>query len=65
MIVEPNINLLPEALSDFDNVELTTLGKAVQTADVIALLVDHTPFKQIDKKSIAGKKVLDTRGQLE
>ena len=65
MVVEPNINLLPETLSDFDNVELTTLDQAVQPADVIAVLVAHTQFKQIDKKLMEAKKVLDTRGLLQ
>lgn len=41
--VEPNIEVLPPKLAQA-NISLATLDEAVETADVICVLVKHTPF---------------------
>jgi UDP-N-acetyl-D-mannosaminuronic acid dehydrogenase len=62
--VEPNVTSLPRELAGLDNVVLTDFEEAVQAADIVVLLVDHTVFKAADKRRLRlrEKVVLDTRG---
>jgi UDP-N-acetyl-D-mannosaminuronic acid dehydrogenase len=41
---------------------MTTAPDAVTRSNIVALLVNHRQFYQIDRASLAGKRVLDTRG---
>ena len=61
-VVEPNIEKLPDSLSEFDNVELKPVEKAVKSADVVLLLGDHNPFKEFDTENLNNKIVIDTKG---
>ena len=61
-VVEPNIQSLPDSLSGFDNVELKPLEQAVDSADVVLLLVDHRQFKEFDAEKLKTKTVIDTKG---
>ena len=60
-LVEPNIDHLPNSF-DSDNTELIGLERAVKSADIIVLLVDHASFKSMDLSLLSGKQVIDTRG---
>jgi len=60
LAVEPNVEELPEKLSN--KLKLHALEQALAEADVIVLLVDHREFKDIPQTSLAGHKVVDTRG---
>lgn len=60
-IVEPNIKKLPSELES-NSSELVELKKAITSADIILLLVDHTEFKKTKKESFDGKLLVDTRG---
>lgn len=62
LIVEPNIDYLPEAFGEFNNVELSTLEAAIREADIILLLVDHDEFKAIDVDALREKIVVATKG---
>lgn len=62
LAVEPNVDALPDSLAGCANVTLTSLEQAVAQADVVVLLVDHTPFKNLDRTLLAGKTLIDTRG---
>src|SRR5699024_535749 len=62
MVVEPNINELPEELAHRANVQLTELDEAIDEADVVLLLVDHTPFRNVDAERLQTKVVIDTKG---
>lgn len=62
LAVEPNIGELPGRLSDLKNVTLSELEAALETADVVVLLVDHDEFKQVDQRTLEGKRVIDTKG---
>jgi UDP-N-acetyl-D-mannosaminuronic acid dehydrogenase len=61
LAVEPNIKALPKKLAE-KNVELVTLGAALEEANVIVVLVDHKQFKAADKSQFAKKVIIDTRG---
>ncbi|MGO1925466.1 MAG: UDP-N-acetyl-D-mannosamine dehydrogenase [Brachybacterium tyrofermentans] len=62
MVVEPNIEQLPEELESRANVQLAELDDALEQADIVLLLVDHAPFKNVDPDSLRSKVVLDTKG---
>lgn len=59
MVVEPNIEVLPESL---DGVKLASIDTALAEADVIVLLVDHRSFNKIGREHLAGRYLVDTRG---
>jgi UDP-N-acetyl-D-mannosaminuronic acid dehydrogenase len=59
--VEPNINTLPNSLSD-KGVVLSTFENALDKANVVVVLVDHQEFKSADHMQFAAKVVIDSRG---
>nr|WP_024966114.1 UDP-N-acetyl-D-mannosamine dehydrogenase [Pantoea sp. IMH] len=60
LVVEPNINQLPPALAG--KASLVPLETALQQADVLVMLVDHTPFKAVDVTHITSQWIVDTKG---
>jgi UDP-N-acetyl-D-mannosaminuronic acid dehydrogenase len=63
LVVEPYIDDLPSCLVGLDNVKLVTVEDALDVADIVVLLVNHKPFAQVDRRLLAGKIIIDTRGQ--
>ena len=59
--VEPHIDELPKRLIGL-GVRPAALDQALNEADIIVLLVDHSDFRSIDQKRLDNKIVLDTRG---
>ncbi|MGP9747046.1 UDP-N-acetyl-D-mannosamine dehydrogenase [Brachybacterium sp. AOP29-B2-41] len=62
LVVEPNVDELPAELAAKDNVELTDLSSALERADIVLLMVDHAPFKEVDRELLQEKIVIDTKG---
>jgi UDP-N-acetyl-D-mannosaminuronic acid dehydrogenase len=62
LVVEPHIAELPNNLSGRRNVKLVSVDEALQAANIVVMLVSHTPFYSIDRQLLAGKVVIDTRG---
>lgn len=62
LIVEPNIDELPREFDSKPNVELTDLETALEDADIVLVLVDHDPFKTVDREAFQEKVVIDTKG---
>jgi UDP-N-acetyl-D-mannosaminuronic acid dehydrogenase len=60
LIVEPNINTLPTG--KLDGCELVETSHALETADVIVMLVDHKPFKNISPRQLDNRYLIDSRG---
>ncbi|MFM0289992.1 UDP-N-acetyl-D-mannosamine dehydrogenase [Paraburkholderia megapolitana] len=60
--VEPNVDALPPSLHG--RVRFGDLSSALAQADVVVILVDHTPFRRIDPVRLQAKVVIDTRGVL-
>jgi UDP-N-acetyl-D-mannosaminuronic acid dehydrogenase len=58
-IVEPNIKTLPASLAAFPQFELATLASAIESADIIILMVAHKEFQVLNMKNLAGKKFID------
>lgn len=61
VVVEPNIDELPEELSSLTTVELVGLDDALQH-NLICCLVDHNEFRSVSREKLQKKVVLDTRG---
>lgn len=57
LAVEPNIQHL-----ELENAELVELDFALKQADILVLLVDHSPFKQISAEQISQRFIVDCRG---
>jgi UDP-N-acetyl-D-mannosaminuronic acid dehydrogenase len=62
LAVEPFVKRLPTFFSDWPDVELMEAEQAIAAADVVVLLVNHAAFKEIDRRNLEGKVVIDTRG---
>lgn len=62
LAVEPNVKALPESLTNFSNLKLEEYNAAIEKADVIVLLVDHTEFKGVTAAALQGKEIVDTKG---
>ena len=62
LVVEPNITALPKSLAAHPHVILCGAEDALARANIVLLLVDHTPFKHIDRALLADKILIDTRG---
>lgn len=62
LAVEPHIQALPESLAQHGNVRLSGLDDALESADVVVLLVDHQVFKDLDVARLGDATVIDTRG---
>ena len=60
-LVEPNISSIPDKLKG-ESISITSADKAIKAADIVVLLVDHTPFKKMDLEVLSGKQIVDTRG---
>lgn len=61
-VVEPNVEELPERLSSLSNIMHQDVDAAIEEADIVVMLVDHTPFKRIDREQLQEKVVIDTKG---
>jgi len=60
LVVEPNIHILPKKLAG--HCQLATLENALNSADVLVLLVDHSQFKAISSDAVQQKYIVDTKG---
>lgn len=64
MLVEPYADEMPQGFAG-TGAQLVELDEALNAADVIVVLVDHTAFKHLLPADLAGKLVFDTRGMLK
>ena len=62
LAVEPNVDHLPPTLASRANVEAARTQAAIDEADIVVLLVDHTEFCGIRRNLLQGKIIFDTRG---
>lgn len=62
LIVEPNIAELPQALSGYPALRLVAQADALEHADIVVGLVDHTEFLSIRREALSEKVIIDTRG---
>jgi len=60
LVVEPNIDHLPEG--SLQGCTLVDQSEAIEKADIIVMLVDHKPFKEIPVGAVEGCHLVDSRG---
>ena len=60
LVVEPNTETLPAKLDGL--AQLVSIEDALKRADILVMLVDHTPFKAIASEDIKQQWVVDTKG---
>ena len=64
LVVEPFATELPPRLQR-SSAQLVSLDDALEAAETVAILVDHTDFKHLSLSDFSGKQVYDTRGLLQ
>lgn len=62
LAVEPHIKNLPSSLSCHKNIQLVSIEKACQEADIIVMLVNHEDFWDLDHNLLQEKIIIDTQG---
>jgi len=62
LVVEPNIKKLPDILSQEKGISLCSLNESLKRSQVVALLVDHREFRELDRVLLDKKVIIDTRG---
>ena len=60
LVVEPHIKAIPARLAQ--EATLVSTDDALQQADILVMLVDHTQFRAIDASRIAQPWIVDTKG---
>lgn len=62
-VVEPNVAELPRELQQFENARLTNFQAAIESSEIVVLLVDHRDFKTHNPREMYTQKtIIDTRG---
>jgi len=64
LVVEPFTDALPAGLAD-TGAALAPLDEALEAAEIVVVLVDHTAFRHLGPATLAGKITFDTRGMLK
>ena len=62
LLVEPNINKLPNAFANKEKVSLVEIDAALEQADIVVGPVDHDEFKMLSADVLKEKIVIDVRG---
>ena len=62
LVADPNLRALPEELARFPNVALCETPEAVRQADIVAVLVAHSPFRKIPREELMRRVVIDATG---
>ncbi len=62
LVADPNLRELPAALAGMANVSLCDTLAAVREADIVAILVAHSPFRKIPQDELMRRMVIDATG---
>jgi UDP-N-acetyl-D-mannosaminuronic acid dehydrogenase len=62
LVAEPHLQELPRSLVGRNHVSLTNVNDAIARSGIVALLVNHRQFYQVDRACLASKRLVDTRG---
>jgi UDP-N-acetyl-D-mannosaminuronic acid dehydrogenase len=62
LVADPNLRALPQELAELPNVALCDTSEAVRQADIIAVLVAHSPFGRIPREELLRRIVIDATG---
>jgi UDP-N-acetyl-D-mannosaminuronic acid dehydrogenase len=62
LVADPNLRGLPAPLSEMPNVSFCDTLQAVREADIVAILVAHSPFRRIPPDELMRRMVIDATG---
>ena len=62
LVADPNLRALPPALAEFADITLCDTLEAVRQADIVAVLVAHSPFRRIPREELMRRVVIDATG---
>jgi UDP-N-acetyl-D-mannosaminuronic acid dehydrogenase len=62
LLADPNLNGLPKELAPLPNVSFCETLDAVRQADIVAVLVAHSPFRKIPREELMRRVVIDATG---
>jgi UDP-N-acetyl-D-mannosaminuronic acid dehydrogenase len=62
LVADPNLVGLPAPLGEFRNVSFCETLAAVREADIVAILVAHSPFRRIPREELMRRVVIDATG---
>ena len=62
LVVDPYVAALPPELVTKSRVKMVDLDTALDNAQVVVTLTDHTKFLHIDMARLSGKEIFDARG---
>jgi UDP-N-acetyl-D-mannosaminuronic acid dehydrogenase len=62
LVVEPQLEELPNQLRNFENLQFSEPVRAVRQADIIVILVSHAKFRRIPPDEFLNRIVIDTTG---
>ena len=62
LVADPNLTGLPEELAPLPNISFCETLEAVREADIVALLVAHSPFRKIPREELMRRVVIDATG---
>ena len=62
LVADPNLTALPQELATLSNVSFCETMEAVRQADIVAVLVAHTPFRKIPREELMRRVVIDATG---
>jgi UDP-N-acetyl-D-mannosaminuronic acid dehydrogenase len=62
LVADPNLGGLPEELALLPNVSFCETLESVRQADIVAILVAHSPFRKIPREELMRRVVIDTTG---
>ncbi len=62
LVADPNLRALPPELAELPNVSLCGTLEAVREADIVAVLVAHSPFRKIPREELMRRMVIDATG---
>ena len=65
LVADPNLHALPTELAGFANLEFCETREAVRQADIVAVLVAHSPFRKIPREELMRRVVIDVAGLTE
>ena len=62
LVADPNLTALPEELAALSNISFCETMEAVRQADIVAVLVAHSPFRKIPREELMRRVVIDATG---
>jgi UDP-N-acetyl-D-mannosaminuronic acid dehydrogenase len=62
LLADPNLSGLPAELASLPNVSFCETLDAVRQADIVAILVAHSPFRKIPREELMRRVVIDATG---